>query len=50
MSDEERLEIAKKYVDQQLETMQKFGSRPKEMSPQEYESLIHQVAKTVHNR
>lgn len=37
-------EAAKKYVDQQLETMKKFGSAPKELSSTDYNSLIKKIA------
>jgi hypothetical protein len=44
MSHEEKIEVAKQYVDKQLETMKKYGSVPNEMSEQEYRSLIEEVA------
>ncbi|MGA2389763.1 MAG: hypothetical protein ABSF97_12425 [Candidatus Sulfotelmatobacter sp.] len=44
MSEEEKLEIAKQYVDKQLETMKQHGSEPKDMSDQEYKGLIREVA------
>ena len=47
MSDEKRLEIAKQYVDQQLETMNQFGSAPTDISPAEYNALIQDVAESV---
>jgi hypothetical protein len=47
MSNEQRFEIAKEYVDKQLETMKQFGSAPQEMSKEEYKSLIEEVADTV---
>lgn len=47
MSEEKRLEIAKQYVDQQLETMRQFGAAPRDISQEEYQSLIQEVADTV---
>ena len=47
MSEERRLEIAKQYVDKQLETMRRYGSAPKEMTEKAYNALLQQVAETV---
>jgi hypothetical protein len=47
MSNEQEIEVAKQYVDKQLETMKKYGSAPQEMSEQEYKSLIEQVAENI---
>jgi hypothetical protein len=47
MSNEQRYQIAKEYVDKQLEAMKQFGSAPREMSKEEYQSLIEEVAETV---
>jgi hypothetical protein len=47
VSNEQRYEIAKEYVDKQLETMRQFGSAPREMSNEEYKALIEDVAETV---
>jgi len=47
MSNEQRYEIAKEYVDKQLETMKQFGSAPEKMSAAEYKALIDEVAETV---
>jgi hypothetical protein len=47
MSNEQKYEIAKQYVDQQLETMKQFNAAPKEISNEEYRSLIEEVAQTV---
>lgn len=47
MSNEQKIEVAKQYVDKQLETMKKYGSAPKEMSDMEYKSLIQQVADNI---
>jgi hypothetical protein len=47
MSDDKRLEIAKQYVDQQLATMKQHGSAPAEISKEEYNALVQEVAETV---
>jgi hypothetical protein len=47
MSDEKKIEVAKQYVDKQLETMKKYGSAPSKMSAEEYKSLIYQVAENI---
>jgi hypothetical protein len=47
MSDEKKLEIAKEYVDKQLETMKQYGSAPRNMSEQEYKALIQEVAQNI---
>ena len=47
MSDEKKLEIAKEYVDKQLETMKQYGSAPANMSEQEYKALIQEVAENI---
>ena len=45
-TDQKQLEVAKQYVDTQLATMKKYGSEPREMSTQEYRSLVQEVADT----
>lgn len=50
MSNEQRFEIAKEYVDKQLETMKQFGSAPQKMSNEEYKALIDEVADTVNRK
>ena len=47
MSTEEKLAIAKEYVDKQLDVMKGFGAAPKGISPAEYRSLIESVAETI---
>jgi hypothetical protein len=47
MSNEQRYEVAKEYVDKQLETMRECGAAPKDMSEEEYKSLVDEVAETV---
>ena len=50
MSQEQKYEIAKEYVDQQLRTMKEFGSAPREVSAEEYKSLIEEVADTISDK
>jgi hypothetical protein len=51
MDDEQKkLEVAKEYVDKQLETMRKYGSAPDEISEQEYRSLVTEVAEAMNIR
>ncbi len=47
MSEERKIEIAKQYVDKQLETMKRYGSEPKALSEQEYQAIVLQIAETV---
>jgi hypothetical protein len=47
MSNDEKLAIAKEYVDKQLEVMKSFNAAPKSISPSEYKSLIESVAETI---
>jgi hypothetical protein len=45
--EQKRIEVARQYVDKQLETMKKHGSAPKDLSSQEYNALVMQIAATV---
>lgn len=47
MSSDQKLEVARQYVDKQLETMKKYGSAPEEMSEEEYRALVEEVAETL---
>jgi hypothetical protein len=47
MSKDEKYEIAKQYVDKQLEVMKEANAAPKEMSKEEYKALIEDVAQNV---
>jgi hypothetical protein len=47
MSDQQKYEIAKEYVDRQIETMKSFDAAPAELSEDEYQSLIEDVADLV---
>jgi hypothetical protein len=47
MSEEKRMQVAKKYVDKQLKTMKRRGSAIRKISSYEYKSLIRQVAQAV---
>jgi hypothetical protein len=47
VSEERKQEIAKQYVDRQLETMKQYGSAPSDLSKQDYDALIKKVAAIV---
>lgn len=47
MSEKEKLQLAKQYVDKQLETMKKYGSAPKQLSRTAYDAMVKKVASTV---
>ena len=47
MSEEKKFEIARQYVDKQLDTMKQYGSAPQNMSDQEYKALIQEVAENI---
>jgi hypothetical protein len=47
MSHEEKMEVAKQYVDKQLETMKKYGSAPQDISEQERKALAEEIAATL---
>ncbi len=38
---------AKEYVDEQLETMRQFGSAPDDLSDEEYNSLVSEIAEAI---
>jgi len=45
--DPKDVEAAKEYVDRQLETMRRYGSAPDDVSPEEYNSLVEEVAEAM---
>lgn len=47
MSEEMRYQIAKSYVDKQLETMKEAGAAPKDMSEEEYKKIIEDIQDTI---
>jgi hypothetical protein len=47
MSHEERIKVAKQYVDKQLETMKKYGSAPKDISEHERKALVEEIASNL---
>ncbi|MGH9563799.1 MAG: hypothetical protein ACRD3S_20280 [Terracidiphilus sp.] len=47
MSEEKKMEIAKQYVDRQLETMRQFDAAPRDISAEEYKVLVEEIAATV---
>ena len=50
MSEDRKKEIAKQYVDRQLQTMKQYGSAPSELSKRDYETLIKKVAAIVNSK
>ena len=47
MSDKERYEIAKAYIDRQMKSMEENGLRVKKVSASEYEEIVKSVAASV---
>lgn len=47
MSEQQRMKIAKAYVDKQLKTMKRRGSAVKRISSHEYNTLVTRVARAV---
>ena len=47
MSDQERYQIAKAYVDRQIENMEKNGLKVRKVSAQEYDQMVKRLAKDV---
>ena len=47
MSEAQKLEAAKEYIDKQIATMREHGSAPKTITTSEYNSMVKQVAKAI---
>ncbi len=47
MSEVEKMEAAKKYIDTQLATMEQHGCAPKKLSSSQYDSMVKQAAKAI---
>ena len=47
MSDKERYEVAKAYVDKQLRTMEQNGLQLTRISQHEYDAMVEQIAQIV---
>ena len=47
MSDEQKREIAKEYVDRQLNNLREHDSAPADLSEEEYQTLIRETAELV---
>ncbi len=47
MSNQEKMQVAKEYIDKQIETMREHGCAPKSLSNTEYQSMIKQAAKSI---
>lgn len=50
MTEAEKYQIAKRYVDKQIETMKQANSAPKDLSSDKYDELIRCIANTIQNR
>ena len=46
MSEQQRLEVAREYVDKQLENMRQFDAAP-EVSEDEYRELVSDIAELI---
>ncbi|HEU0049882.1 MAG TPA: hypothetical protein VFQ43_20000 [Nitrososphaera sp.] len=47
MSAQERYQIAKEYVDRQIQNMEKNGLKVKKISAQEYDHMVKRLAKDI---
>lgn len=47
MSEKERLEVAKQYVDEQIKTMRKHGAAKGEIPAEEYDRMVQKVSKVI---
>jgi hypothetical protein len=47
MSDKERYQIAKAYVDKKLKTMEENGLKVTKISKHEYETMVNKIAQVV---
>lgn len=47
MSEQERYQIAKAYVDRQTKNMEKNGLKVKKVSAREYDKIVKRIAKDV---
>jgi hypothetical protein len=47
MSEQEKMQVAKEYIDKQIATMKTHGCAPSNLSDREYQSMIKQAAKSI---
>jgi len=47
MSEKEKIQVAKEYIDKQLQTMKSHGCEPKTLTTTQYQAMVKQVAKTI---
>lgn len=47
MSEAQKLEAAKQYIDKQIATMRSHGSAPATITTTEYNAMVKQVAKAI---
>jgi len=47
MSNQEKIQVAKEYIDKQIATMKTHGCAPTSLSDREYQAMIKQAAKSI---
>jgi hypothetical protein len=47
MSEAQKLEAAKQYIDKQIASMRAHGAAPKTITSSQYDSMVKQVAKAI---
>ena len=47
MSTNEKIEVAKQYVDAQLKVLEQHGKSSKKLTPEKYNEMVAKVAKVI---
>lgn len=47
MSDKEKIEVAKKYVDEQIRTMKEHGAVKGDIPAEDYDRMVKKVSKVI---
>ena len=47
MSEQQKLAVAKEYIDKQIATMKEHGCAPKFLSNTQYQSMVKEAAKAI---
>jgi hypothetical protein len=47
MSDKEKVEIAQRYVNEQLETIKKYRAEKREISSEDYDKVVKKVTEAI---
>jgi hypothetical protein len=47
MSNDQKILVAREYVDKQLETMKRYGSVSEDISEEEYNGLVEEVVEAI---